>query len=78
MCDGTPLMSSRVLQTIITLADSDEYRFVHVENMGIVSSYSPRTTRGDHQVMIFVSHVVVVTFKQCDFDVVFVVYIFRG
>ena len=49
-------MTSRVLQTIVTLADSDDYRFVHVESMGIVSSYSPRTTRGDHQVMIFVSH----------------------
>ena len=64
MSDGTPLMTSWVLQTIVTLADSDDYRFVHVENMGIVSSYSPRTTRGDHQVMIFVSHVVVATFKH--------------
>ena len=41
-------------QTIVTLADSDDYRFVHVESMGVASSYNPRTSRGDHQVMVHV------------------------
>ena len=42
------------VQTIVTLADSDDYRFVHVEAMGFTSSYNPRTSRGDHQVMVHV------------------------
>ncbi|ELT94901.1 hypothetical protein CAPTEDRAFT_205407 [Capitella teleta] len=35
------------------LHDSDEYRFVAVEDFGIVSSYNPRTLRGDIQTMVY-------------------------
>ena len=44
-----------IFQCIVMLHDSDEYRFVAVEEFGIVSSYSPRTLRGDIQTMVFVS-----------------------
>ena len=38
---------------MVTLHDSDDYRFVVVGKMGIVSSYSPRTTRGNVQTMVY-------------------------
>lgn len=33
----------------------DNYEFVIVEDMGFVFSYSPRTHKGDHQTIVFVS-----------------------
>lgn len=39
---------------MVNLHDSDEYRFVVVGKMGIVSSYRPRTTRGNVQTMVYV------------------------
>ncbi|GFT53743.1 CD109 antigen [Nephila pilipes] len=46
----------------IILLASDDYRFVEVEPFGIVSSYNPRTTDGEHQHLIYVkpvSHMIV-------------------
>ncbi|XP_035214873.1 CD109 antigen-like isoform X2 [Stegodyphus dumicola] len=46
----------------IILAGSDDYRFVQVEPLGIVSSYNPRTASGEWQHLIYVkpvSHVFV-------------------
>ena len=38
---------------MVTLHDSEDYRFVVVGAMGIVSSYKPRTTRGNVQTMVY-------------------------
>ncbi len=48
-------MSAFWLQSIVTLHDSDKYKFVVVEDFGIVSQYAPRTIRGDIQTMVYVS-----------------------
>ena len=37
------------------LHDSNQYKFVVVEDFGIVSQYAPRTIRGDIQTMVYVS-----------------------
>lgn len=42
------------LECLVTLLDSDDYRFVLVEDYGRVSSYAPRTSRGDIQTMAYV------------------------
>ena len=39
------------------LHGSDDYRFIAVESMGIVKSYTPRTLAGDVQTMVDVSDV---------------------
>ena len=44
-----------MLQTIVTLIGSDDYRFVVVGDFGIVSSYQPRTVVGDVQTSVYVS-----------------------
>ncbi len=46
------------LQILITLHGSRDYVFVNVEESGYVSSYSPRTTAGDVQTMVYVSSVI--------------------
>lgn len=38
----------------ISIADSREYKFVHVEDNGIVQSYNPRTSFGEHQFFIWI------------------------
>ncbi|GIY90987.1 hypothetical protein CDAR_123091 [Caerostris darwini] len=46
----------------VILLASDDYRFVEVGPLGIVSSYNPRTTDGEHQHLIYVkpiSHMIV-------------------
>ena len=41
------------------LHGSDDYRFIAVESMGIVKSYTPRTLAGDVQTMVDVSDVII-------------------
>ncbi|GFX67464.1 macroglobulin complement-related [Trichonephila clavipes] len=60
----------------IILLASDDYRFVEVEPFGIVSSYNPRTTDGEHQHLIYVKpvshmivHVPIVATKIGDIEV---------
>ena len=43
------------LECIVMLHGSDNYKFVVIEEFGIVSSYAPRTISGDIQTMMFVS-----------------------
>lgn len=38
----------------VILAPSDDYKFVQVEAFGIVSSYSPRLTSGEHQHLVYI------------------------
>ena len=45
------------IQAELILHDSDDYRFVHVESFGVVKAYNPRTSRVDHQHVVFVSRV---------------------
>ena len=42
-------------QVVAMLHGSQDYRFIAVEEFGIVSSYSPRTVAGDIQTMVNVS-----------------------
>ncbi|VVC38101.1 Hypothetical protein CINCED_3A025405 [Cinara cedri] len=42
------------IEALVVLSGSDSYKFVHVEDDGIVSSYNPRTSHGDHQILVFV------------------------
>nr|BAR45625.1 macroglobulin complement-related 1 [Scolopendra japonica] len=39
---------------LLVLEDSDDYRFVHVEAEGMVKSYNPRTSSGEHHHLIWV------------------------
>jgi len=40
---------------VLTLHASPEYKFVHVEEGGIVTSYGARLSGGDHQHLVYVS-----------------------
>ncbi|XP_012257005.2 CD109 antigen isoform X2 [Athalia rosae] len=42
------------IEAIVVLADSKDYKFVHVEANGIVQSYRPRTSFGEHQFFIWI------------------------
>lgn len=41
---------------LVQLIGSDDYKFVHVEMDGIVSSYSARLTSGNHQILVYVRY----------------------
>lgn len=42
------------LEVLLTMEDGgDNYKFVLVDEMGIVSAYKPKTTSGDHQTIVF-------------------------
>nr|XP_018913243.1 PREDICTED: CD109 antigen isoform X1 [Bemisia tabaci] len=51
------------IEATVVLTGSDDYRFVHVEENGIVRSYNPRLSHGEHQFFIYI--------KQQDTQVVF-------
>ena len=36
------------------ITGSDDYKFIHVEEYGYVTSYAPRVSSGDHQHLLFV------------------------
>lgn len=42
------------IQAELILHDSEDYRFVHVQPFGIVSSYNPKTSNGEHQHVVFI------------------------
>lgn len=42
------------LEAIVGLVGSNDYKFVHVEEDGIVRAYNPRTSFGEHQFLIFI------------------------
>ncbi|XP_046661974.1 CD109 antigen isoform X3 [Homalodisca vitripennis] len=42
------------IEAVVVLAGSDSYKFVHVEMNGIVRSYNPRTSFGEHQFFIYI------------------------
>ncbi|XP_046595942.1 CD109 antigen isoform X1 [Neodiprion lecontei] len=42
------------IEATVVLSDSKDYKFVHVEANGIVQSYSPRTSFGEHQFFIWI------------------------
>ncbi|XP_067144276.1 CD109 antigen-like [Centruroides vittatus] len=61
----------------IILAPSDDYRFVQVEAFGVVSSYGPRLTSGEHQHLVyikpygqFIVHVPIVATRKGKIEVV--------
>lgn len=51
------LINNLPLETLVlvTLKGSPDYKFVNVDEGGIVSSYSARLTTGDHQMLVYVS-----------------------
>lgn len=42
------------IEATVVLAGSRDYKFVHVEDNGIVQSYKPRTSFGEHQFFIWI------------------------
>ena len=40
------------VQALVTLHGGETYRFIHVEDFGYVSSYNPRVSAGDVQIMV--------------------------
>ncbi|XP_066601822.1 CD109 antigen [Prorops nasuta] len=42
------------IEAIVVLESSKDYKFVHVEEHGIVQSYKPRTSFGEHQFFIWI------------------------
>ncbi|XP_055936007.1 CD109 antigen-like isoform X2 [Argiope bruennichi] len=42
------------IEALVILGRSLDYRFVHVEHMGIVQSYNPRTDSNEHHHLVFV------------------------
>ncbi|XP_069979705.1 CD109 antigen [Penaeus vannamei] len=47
-------MLETTVQALLLVHDSDDYRFVHVESKGRVSHFHPRTSRGQHQHLLFI------------------------
>ncbi|XP_053203111.1 CD109 antigen-like isoform X2 [Panonychus citri] len=42
------------IEVLVILGKSKDYKFVHVEAFGFVSSYAPRISSGEHQHLVFV------------------------
>ncbi|GFS99779.1 CD109 antigen [Nephila pilipes] len=42
------------VEALIVVANSPDYKFVHVESFGRVDSYNPRTSFGEHQHLVFI------------------------
>lgn len=42
------------IEVMVVLANSPKYKFIHVESYGIVKSYNPRTSMGEHQHLIWI------------------------
>lgn len=42
------------IEATVVLSGSPDYKFVHVEENGIVASYNPRTSYGEHQFFIYI------------------------
>ncbi|XP_022836175.1 CD109 antigen-like, partial [Spodoptera litura] len=43
------------IEAVVVLSASPDYKFVHVEENGIVRSYNPRTSFGEHQFFVYIS-----------------------
>ncbi|XP_047030679.1 CD109 antigen [Helicoverpa zea] len=43
------------IEAVVVLAASPDYKFVHVEENGIVRSYNPRTSFGEHQFFVYIT-----------------------
>ncbi|XP_069361628.1 CD109 antigen [Maniola hyperantus] len=44
----------QAIEAVVVLASSPDYKFVHVEENGIVRSYNPRTSFGEHQFFVYI------------------------
>ncbi|KAK9732382.1 Alpha-2-macroglobulin family [Popillia japonica] len=42
------------IEATVVLTDSPDYKFVHVEEDGVVTAYNPRTSFGEHQFFIYI------------------------
>ncbi|KAL0820116.1 hypothetical protein ABMA28_006056 [Loxostege sticticalis] len=45
----------QAIEAVVVLAASNDYKFVHVEENGIVRSYNPRTSFGEHQFFVWIA-----------------------
>ncbi|XP_068620051.1 CD109 antigen [Battus philenor] len=43
------------IEAVVVLEASPDYKFVHVEENGIVRSYNPRTSFGEHQFFVYIT-----------------------
>lgn len=42
------------MEATVVLNGSPDYKFVHVEENGVVRAYNPRTSSGEHQFFIYI------------------------
>lgn len=42
------------IEVMLVLANSPKYKFIHVEPYGVVASYNPRTSSGEHQHLVWI------------------------
>lgn len=45
---------TNAVEATVVLMESHDYKFVHVEEDGVVRSYNPRTSFGEHQIFIYI------------------------
>lgn len=45
---------TNAIEATVVLSGSEDYKFVHVEENGLVRSYNPRTSFGEHQFFIYI------------------------
>ncbi|XP_063540497.1 CD109 antigen [Cydia strobilella] len=45
----------QAVEAVVVLSASPDYKFVHVEENGIVRSYNPRTSFGEHQFFVYIA-----------------------
>lgn len=61
------------MEATVVLHGSPDYKFVHVEENGIVRSYNPRTSFGEHQFFIYIKvDIFVKNTKQFNFGGLFI------
>lgn len=45
---------TNAIEATVVLSGSNDYKFVHVEENGVVRAYNPRTSFGEHQFFIYI------------------------
>lgn len=55
---------TNAIEATVVLSGSDDYKFVHVEENGVVRAYNPRTSFGEHQFFIYIKVFLLVIILQ--------------
>lgn len=54
---------TNAMEATVVLSGSDDYKFVHVEENGVVRAYNPRTSFGEHQFFIYIKVLLISNFS---------------